>query len=97
MIAYVENGEVQCSAILHPALHELYHADATGAYRNGEKISVSKVDKLSSSLINIATYTLNRLFDDITEFQNVSTTLGVTIDMYTAAYILTACASGKIE
>lgn len=42
-IACRKNGETVASAISLPKLKEFYYADATGAYRNDEKISIREV------------------------------------------------------
>lgn len=97
MIAYVENGEIMYSAILLPAMNELYHADASWSYKNGERISVSKVTKLTWSLINLSHYSFHNFFQTIEQFRKYSEHTGVTIDMYAAAYVMSSCASGRIE
>lgn len=41
-IAMIKNGKTCASCIYLPKLNECYYADKTGAYKNGEKISVKK-------------------------------------------------------
>ena len=43
-VAYVEGGETAVAVIYLPTFNEMYHADKTGAFLNGEKIQVSSVE-----------------------------------------------------
>ena len=51
-IACVKNGETIASIISFPKLNETYYADKTGAYLNGEKITVKEVP-LKNALYSI--------------------------------------------
>ena len=42
-VACVKNGEMCASVVYAPRLNELYYADESGAYLNGKKIHVSKL------------------------------------------------------
>ncbi len=42
-IACIKNGSTCCSVIFLPKLNELYYADETGAFLNGEKIQVNNI------------------------------------------------------
>lgn len=98
MIAYVENWTVQFSSIYLPAMNELYLADETGAYRNGDEIHVSKTSTLGTSLINPTSYSLPNLFSmQEKPYLQFLKKIGTVIDVYATAYAATLCASGKID
>ncbi len=94
MIAYVEDGIVRYSAIFLPELKELYFADETGAYRNNQKIQVSKTTPLKSSLIHASTGMLRRCFDNDTKYCHFVDSIGKQIDTYSCALSLPLCAAG---
>jgi myo-inositol-1(or 4)-monophosphatase len=51
-IAVEENGEVVCGAVYDPVREEMFTAArGAGAYRNGERLRVSDVDRLSQALL----------------------------------------------
>ena len=51
-IGFEVEGEVKLGAVYLPVLDELFHAEkGKGAYLNGERIRVSKVEDLSKSLV----------------------------------------------
>lgn len=93
MIAYLENGVVQYSAILLPELHELYYADATGAYRNGRKIEVSSTNTLKISIIHSTDSSLRHSFQDDTKYCHFLDSRGKGLDTYSCAFSLPLCAS----
>lgn len=97
MIAYVENGVVQYSAIFLPELKELYHADETGAYRNNRKIQVSKTNTLGSSIIHSSTSTWRRLFNDDMKYCHFVDSIGKNLDSYSCAFALSLCAYGGVD
>lgn len=61
MIAYVENGIVQFSALFFPEENNLYHADKNGAFCNQKTIKVSSISELKKSILNIS-------FSNITKY-----------------------------
>ncbi|MEI6711051.1 MAG: inositol monophosphatase family protein [bacterium] len=93
MIAYVHNGHIELSAILLPALNELYYADTNGAYKNDARISVSNTQELSSAIIQVSNYSLHNFFTNAEMFRGFSQKIGMSFDSYAGAYALTACAS----
>jgi myo-inositol-1(or 4)-monophosphatase len=51
-IAVEEKGEVICGAVYDPVREEMFSAArGAGAYRNGERLRVSEVDRLSEALL----------------------------------------------
>lgn len=97
MIAYVENGIIQCSAIYLPELNELYHADKSWSYKNNKKIHVSQVKKLESALIHGSINMLRRNFKNDQKFCHFIDTIGKHMDSYSCAFSLSNCASWGID
>lgn len=93
MIAYVENGVIQCSAIYLPELNELYYADSSGSYRNNQMIHVSKINNIQSSLIHASTGMIRRAINNDVKYCNFLDSIGKQIDTYSCANSLTLCAS----
>ena len=51
-IAVEEKGEIVCGAVYDPVREEMFSAArGAGAYRNGERLKVSNVDRLSQALL----------------------------------------------
>jgi myo-inositol-1(or 4)-monophosphatase len=51
-IAVEENGEIVCGAVFDPVREEMFTAArGAGAFRNGERLRVSDVDRLSQALL----------------------------------------------
>ena len=51
-IAVEEKGEIVCGAVYDPVREEMFSAErGAGAYRNGERLKVSGVDRLSQALL----------------------------------------------
>ena len=51
-IAVEEKGEIVCGAVYDPVREEMFSAErGAGAYRNGERLKVSNVDRLSQALL----------------------------------------------
>lgn len=51
-VALEVEGEVRTGVVYFPALHELFHAEkGKGAFLNGKRIAVSRVDRLDRSLV----------------------------------------------
>jgi len=72
MIAYVENGEIQCSAIFFPEMNELYYADHDRAYRNNVKIHVSQIKNISEGVFRISQNMLKRPIPDLLKKEQFS-------------------------
>ncbi len=68
-IALVENGETVFGCVHIPMDNETYYADKTGAYLNGEKISVSPRTNLVDTLIATGFPYYN--FDEMESYLNV--------------------------
>jgi myo-inositol-1(or 4)-monophosphatase len=97
MIAYVENGIIQCSAIYLPEFDELYHADNNGAYRNTNNIEVSKIDKISSGLIHTPANMMRRCIWNDQKFCHMLDKIGQSADLYSCAINMSYCAAGNID
>lgn len=97
MIAYVEHGNVLLSAIYLPALHELYHADISWAYRNNEKIHVSATNSLKDSLLNIPSWSIPKCFGNENKYFEFCKKIWISIDSYAIAYASCSCASAKFD
>lgn len=53
LIALEEGDEIVCGAVYNPILKDMYWAEkGKGAYKNGERIYCSKIDKLEDALFN---------------------------------------------
>lgn len=60
-VALAEDGKIVLGIIYHPYTDELYLAEAgKGAYKNGQKISVSAVSDMEHSLISVGTSPYHR-------------------------------------
>lgn len=52
LLALEKDGDIVCGAVYNPALADLYYAErGKGAYKNGKRIMVSKVDSLDKALM----------------------------------------------
>lgn len=96
MIAYVENGKIQMSAIFLPEFYELYYADTTWSYKNNQRIFVSKTSELKQSLIQASSQSLKRKLD-MQNFYNYFNNVWSNIDFYSAASLGAYCGSGNID
>jgi myo-inositol-1(or 4)-monophosphatase len=98
MIAYIENGKIQFSAIFLPETWDMYYADENGAYRNNEKIHVSWTSPLKSAIINGSTNMIRRCMkDDDDKYLNFLRNIGKHINLYSCALGLCSCASGGTD
>jgi myo-inositol-1(or 4)-monophosphatase len=97
MIAYIEHGIIQCSAIFLPELGDLYYADNTGSYRNNKKIQVSKTDNVSSSIVYISNHVLKRILENHDKIFHFLDSVAKTLDMHSCAMSIPLCASGSID
>ena len=97
MIAYIENWEIQYSAILLPEMNELYHADKTGAYRNNERIHVSQTSDITSCIIQGETRMLRRCMQTDEKYFHFLDAIGRHINKYSSALSLSLCAAGSID
>lgn len=96
MIAYIENGIVQYSALYFPEDNTLYHADESGAYRNNEKITVSSIDTLKKGIFNVSTRTLLKKFT-YEKIQTIVKNLGRVIDCCPTGNKIRMCLDGQAE
>lgn len=96
MIAYIENGVVQYSALYFPEDNTLYHADESGAYRNSEKITVSSIDALKKGIFNVSTRTLLKKFT-YEKIQIIIKNLGRIIDCCPTGNKIRMCLDGQAE
>lgn len=86
MICYIQNNEIQLSALYNPITKELFYADETGAYCNGKKISVSTTPTLSQSV----------LVGKISSFPSKARE-AVILHLYSAITQFTVIAQGKAD
>lgn len=96
MIAYVENGIVQMSALYFPQDDTLFHADRTWAYKNSQQIHVSEINTLSKGIFNVSTRTLLKRFT-YEQIKNITQSLGRIIDTCPTWNKLRMCLEGQNE
>ena len=96
MIAYVENGVVQFSAIFFPEQDTLYYANSDGAFCNKKPIYVSSIQDLKKSIINVSFKTLLKKFN-YKKLEDINAEIGRVIDMSPTAQKLCMCADSQCD
>ena len=96
MIAYVEDGIVQFSAIFFPEQDTLYYANSDGAFCNKKPVYVSKTQELQKSIINVSFKTLLKEFE-YKKLEEINRQIGRIIDMSPTAQKFCMCINGQCD
>ena len=96
MIAYVEDGIVQFSAIFFPEQDTLYYATSDGAFCNKKPVYVSKTQELQKSIINVSFKTLLKEFE-YKKLEEINKQIGRIIDMSPTAQKFCMCINGQCD